>query len=222
MKNISFSKLVMMSALIAVVGCGGSTSTVDEQGGAVSELSQDLKDSITFMFDEERLAHDVYLALHEYHMDQNDVNITQLYKIATNSELGHIDAVDALAVTYDLNVTIYPDTEEPYYAPRVPGVYNVDIVQNLYNELYDKGIQSQRDALEVGCMVEVTDINDLEGYIALAQESNATDLEDLFIFLRNGSYNHYWSFDQGLISLDIADGCCSLGESYCHPEYPKK
>jgi len=222
MKNMSFSKLAMLTSLIAIVGCGGgSTSTVDEQE-VLSELSQDLKDSITFMFDEERLAHDLYLALYEYHLDQNDVNITQLYKIATNSESEHINAVDALAVTYDLNVTKYPDTEEPYYAPRVPGVYNVDIVQNLYNELYDKGIQSQRDALEVGCMVEVTDINDLEGYITLAQESNATDLEDLFIFLRTGSYNHYWGFDQGLISLGIADGCCSLGESYCHPEYPTK
>jgi len=38
--------------------------------------------------------------------------------------------------------------------------------------LYDKGIQSQKDTLE--------------------------DVLDVFNYLRNGSYNHYWVFNKGL------------------------
>jgi len=87
-------------------------------------------------------------------------------------------------------------------------------------KFYDKGIQSEQDALEVGCMVEVTDVNDLNGYIAIAQEVNATDLIDTFEQLRAGSYNHYWAFDEGLKDIGVTDGCCALGVDYCK-DYPK-
>jgi len=39
-------------------------------------------------------------------------------------------------------------------------------------------------------------------------------------FLRDGSYNHYWSFDKGLKNRDISAGCCTWAE-LCHPEYPQ-
>jgi len=87
--------------------------------------------------------------------------------------------------------------------------------------LYDKGIQSQKDALEVGCMVEVTDINDLDKYMNQATASNASDVLVVFDFLREGSYKHYWAFDNGLKNMGVSDGCCSLGTTYCHLEYPQ-
>ncbi len=40
-------------------------------------------------------------------------------------------------------------------------------------------------------------------YIALAQDSNASDVEEAFTFLRNASYNHYWAFDKGLKDLGL-------------------
>jgi len=47
----------------------------------------------------------------------------------------------------------------------------------------------------------------------------------VFDFLKEGSYKHYWSFDNGLKSIGVADGCCSLGVingvNYCHNEYPQ-
>lgn len=101
------------------------------------------------------------------------------------------------------------------------GQYDVAEVENLYDTLYAKGINSAQDALEVGCMVEVTDINDLNNDIAIAEASNADDVIEVFNFLRNGSYNHYWAFDKGLKSMGVTEGCCSLGSEWCHPEYPQ-
>ena len=90
----------------------------------------------------------------------------------------------------------------------------------LYNELIIKGSQSKQDALEVGCMIEVVDINDLAAGITIAKDSNASDLVAAFEFLRDGSYKHYWAFDKGLKNMGITDGCCSFDNNYCHPEYP--
>ncbi|RUM71256.1 MAG: hypothetical protein DSZ09_03250 [Sulfurovum sp.] len=55
----------------------------------------------------------------------------------------------------------------------------------------------------------------------MAKNSNAQDVEDIFDFLRKGSYNHYWAFDRALKNKGVAEGCCTLGTEYCHPEYPK-
>ena len=72
-------------------------------------------------------------------------------------------------------------------------------------------------------MVEVVNIEDLNRDIAAA-EASATSI--VFNYLRNGNYNHYWAFDEGLKNRGITDGCCSvpdaLGFNFCHPEYPQK
>ena len=59
------------------------------------------------------------------------------------------------------------------------------------------------------------------GDITLSQNEKASDLVTVFSFLRDGSYNHYWAFDEALKGKGVSDGCCSLGTTYCHPEYPK-
>ncbi len=189
--------------------------------GPGSTLTQALKDSITYMYNEEGLAYDVYMNVYKIQPVQ------QLQKIAENAETKHMDAVNELAIKYDLNMTQYPDTDVPYSIDGISsGVYAVEHIQELYNLLYDKGIQSQQDALEVGCMVEVVDIDDLNKYIDEATASNAADVLTVFNFLRDGSYTHYWSFDEGLRNMGVADGCCSLdpalGHDFCQPDYPKE
>ncbi|CAA6824850.1 MAG: Unknown protein [uncultured Sulfurovum sp.] len=185
----------------------------------VSTLSPELKDSITYMYNEEKLAKDIYLNLYKVQPLQ------QLYNIASKSEVKHESAVNDLAIKYDLNITLYPDTEEPYDKKSLEdygsGEYPVVAIQELYDTLYAKGIQSKQDAFEVGCMVEVTDIDDLDKYMLQATASNASDVYTVFDFLREGSYKHYWAFDKGLKNMGVSDGCCSLGTSYCHPEYPQ-
>ncbi len=195
-------------------------------------LSSEVKETIAYMGNEERLAHDVYLNLYNYHKENSGIDIMQLYNIATNSETQHISIVQDLVKRYDLNITELSDVNETVILQNnmsadmsvedMPsGVYAVEVIQNLYDTLYAKGIQSQQDALEVGCMVEVTDVNDLDMDIQTALDANATDVVAAFEVLRNGSYNHYWAFDKGLKNMGVEDGCCSLGEAYCHPEYPQ-
>jgi len=222
---------LFITTLLIVMGCGSSggergeggdtipTTVTDALSSEKSTLTQELKDSITYMYNEEKLAREVYLNLNEKQPLQ------QLYNIATKSEIKHEQAVNDLAVKYDLNITLYPDTEEPYDKKSLDeygnGKFPVVAIQELYDMLYDKGIQSSRDALEVGCMVEVTDINDLDRYMQQATEAKASDILAVFDFLREGSYSHYWAFDKGLKNSGVSDGCCSLGNLYCHLEYPQ-
>lgn len=234
------NKLLKSSLTLAILlglnACGGGSSSNNASNDNTDEvlpttvttalssdkstLNQELQDSITYMYNEEKLAKDVYLNVYEKQP------LKQLYNIATKSETKHEDAVNELAIKYDLNITLYPDTEEPYDKKSLDaygsGEYPVVAIQELYDTLYDKGIQSSKDAYEVGCMVEVTDIDDLDKYIVQATDSNASDVLAVFNFLRDGSYNHYWSFDAGLKSIGVSEGCCSLGTTYCHPEYPQK
>jgi len=189
----------------------------DALDSAPSSLTQELKDSITFMYSEEGLAHDIYLNIYKIQ------SVSQLQNIATKSEVKHIEAVNQLAIKYDLNMTQYPDTDVPYSIANIGnGIYPIASLQDLYNELYDDGIISKQAALEVGCKVEVVDVKDLDRYISQAETSNAADVLEVFNFLRNGSYTHYWAFDSGLKNMGIDTGCCSLGQEWCHPEYPQK
>jgi len=189
----------------------------DQIDSNTSVLSQEVIDGLTYMGNEERLAFDIYNALFTLYPTAK-----QFTNIATNSETKHIDAVQQLLQKYDINDTeLSNNTIEDMTA----GLYTVPAVQTLYNLLYEKGSVSEIDALEVGCMVEVTDIDDLEKYMAQAQEINATDVVEVYQFLIEGSYNHYWAFDKGLKNKGVSDGCCSLGTidgvNYCHPEYPQ-
>ena len=241
MKKVTLKSLIVMGTVLSIVGCGSSgdskgngngdgnngalpASVINAIAAPLSTLSQDLKDSITYMYSEEGLAHDVYLNIYKIQA------VNQLQNIATKAEVKHIDAVNQIAQKYDLNITKYPDTDKPYSIDDLlrygSGQYPVEPIQELYNLLYDKGIQSSKDALEVGCMVEVVDIDDLDKFIGYASASGASDVLTVFDFLREGSYNHYWSFDEGLKNMGIVEGCCSLapalGHNFCHPEYPQK
>ena len=169
------------------------------------------------MWHEEKLAKEIYLEL-------NKVNpARQLENIALKSEVKHIARVQEVVAHYDINITNLADYEISYSQEELEampvGVFAVPEIQELYDALYDIGIASKQSALEVGCMVEVVDINDLDDFMVTAGDNQY--LIDAFTFLRDGSYRHYWAFDKGLKNMGVSDGCCSLGEEYCHPEYPQ-
>ena len=229
-------KIIIFLATIFLVGCGSSSSgsgnggngnggwsgggtprSVDLTQYPKTPLTQEQKYSLAYMWNEEKLAKEIYLELDKIYPTK------QLNNIANNSEVKHIEYVQNLAKWYDINITNIADYEINYSAQELNsmavGKFAVPEVQDLYNMLYDKGITSQQSSLEVGCMVEVTDINDLDRYIAIAGTNKA--LLDTFDILIDGSYNHYWAFDKGLKDLGVSNGCCSLGSDYCHSEYPQ-
>ena len=190
----------------------------------VSILTPAVEETLAYMGNEERLAHDIYMNLYNYHLT-NGEEIKQLVNIAQNAEVQHINIVQSLVQKYELDGSALvenPIADSGVTQAEMPsGEYGIPALQALYDTLYAKGINSKQDALEVGCMVEVTDVNDLDADIAIAEAAGATDVVDAYNILRDGSYSHYWSFDTGLINLGMTEGCCSLGADYCRPEYPK-
>ena len=213
-------KNVQTSDLNQTTEMSSSTMTFDIKNYPKSTLTQLLKDSLAYMGNEERLAYDVYMNLYNYHKTNNNIEIRQLTNIAQKAEVKHIGIVQSLVQRYNLSATDLTDVNQSASVDgnavtleNMPsGKYDIKAIQTLYNKLYNKGIQSTKDALMVGCMVEVTDINDLNKYVTLAQESNATDVLEAFKVLRDGSYNHYWAFDKGLKNLGIENGCYVEGD----------
>lgn len=185
-------------------------------------LTQEVKDTLAYMGNEERLAYDVYNKLYE------TSPLMQLTNIATNSESKHIQTVQLLVQKYITDPSEFSNIDLPELsykntaiADMQAGVYDIEAIQNLYDALIEKGQASDQDALEVGCMVEVTDITDLLQDIETARNAYAPDVVTAFEFLRDGSYSHYWAFDKGLVNMGVTEGCCVLGSEYCHPEYPQ-
>ena len=190
-----------------------------QDNAAAEGLTDAQKYTLAYMWNEEKLAKDIYLALNE------DFPANVLYNIPTNSETKHQQAVEDLIQKYDINITNLVDYTEAYSEAELrafePGRYGIQAIQDLYDALYLKGSQSLQDAYEVGCMVEVTDINDLDEDIEIAE--GVEDLTATFNFLRDGSYTHYWAFDGALKNMGISDGCCALGDEYCKTaaDYPQ-
>ena len=210
------------------VGVAINNSTFDINSYPMYPLTQELNDTIVYMGNEERMAYDVYTNLYTYHIN-NGIEIKQLLNIPENSESRHIEIVQSIVRKYNLDATTVitnPVADSNVTLAEMPsGEYGVPAVQALYDALYAKGITSKQAALEAGCMVEVTDVNDLNADIELAIEAGAEDIVAAYNILRDGSYNHYWAFDKGLKNMGVTDGCCSLGTvdgvNYCHPEYPQ-
>lgn len=241
MNKITVKSVMLVGAVFSLTACGGTSTTVGENGGGSGSatglpadvqaaidgpnyaLSQELTNTLAFMGNEERLAYDVYNTLYEQY------GTRQFTNIATKSEYKHITAVQALVQKYKLNDSIsFTNVDLPalgYQNTAIEdmeaGTYDIAEIQKLYDDLVAQGSRSEVDALQVGCTIEVVDINDLNEDIALAEKENASDVITVFNFLRNGSYNHYWAFDDALKGKGVSDGCCSLGTAYCHPEYPK-
>ncbi len=198
----------------------GTSMYPDLSAYPLATLTNDQKYALAYMWNEEKLAKDIYLALNELYPTN------QFYNIATRSETKHEAAVEDLVQRYDINITNLQDYTVNYSEEELralpAGTFGVDKIQELYDALYAKGSQSKVDALQVGCMVEVTDVDDLDKFITTAEEVNATDLVKVFEFLRAGSYNHYWAFDKALKAEGVAEGCASVGAEYAKTpeEYP--
>lgn len=176
-----------------LTACGGGDTAVSVPGplpGSESDpvllpaLSADEVAGLYYMREEEKLAHDVYLALHTKWGAQVFYNIAQ-------SETQHTEAVRSLILAHGL--------EDPA-ATTAPGVFvNADL-QALYNQLVGMGQRSLVDALKVGCLVEETDIRDIEERKALV--IGEPDIVQVYDNLLCGSRNHLRAFNSQLVKQE--------------------
>jgi len=179
---------------------GGNNKSYDSNNTQTTTLTQQQKDDLLYMYEEEKLARDVYITLGEKWDSKVFLNIQK-------SEQTHMDSVKSLLIKYSLPIpevksgVVIPVDEDlniyiPYSKNNI-GVFKNQKLQALYYELIKKGTLSLKDALEVGVLVEETDIADLEEKI----EGVPEDIENVYNKLLKGSYNHLDAFNKNLEKL---------------------
>ncbi len=148
-------------------------------------LSEQEKSSLMHLREEEMLAYDVYTLLSGLY----DVPI---FRNISNSEMIHTTRVKELIDKYEM--------EDPALDHK-SGVFKDAGLQELYNQLTEKGKISYKDAIVVGLTIEDLDIYDLE--MALENEVDNEDIVEVYNFLLMGSENHMKAFFFHAKSNDI-------------------
>lgn len=129
---------------------------------------------LLFMREEEKLARDVYLTLHELWGSRVFSNIAQ-------SEQRHMEAMLGLIDKYGLT--------DP--ARDKIGIFNNAELQDLYDQLIDKGTVSEINAFYVGALIEEVDLEDIA---ACMKETDKPDILTVYGNLLAGSENHLAAF----------------------------
>ncbi len=151
---------------------------------ATDSINDDAKNSLIFMREEEKLAHDVYVYLFDLWGINTFVNISKSETVHTNAVKGLLD---------------YYGIEDPAL-PQDGSFVNVDL-QQLYNTLIDMGDSSLIDALLVGATIEEVDIVDLDNATASCEVDT---IVSVYNRLRTGSTYHLKAFVAQLASNGIA------------------
>lgn len=154
----------------------GPAAALPALAQTVPLLTADEESWLKFMREEEKLARDVYRALYEKWTIRVFDNISR-------SEARHFAAVGTLVNRYGVSDTA---------AGLDPGVYSNPELTALHADLLQKGMQSLKDALEVGVLIEKHDISDLETAISRTDKS---DIKTVYANLLAGSLNHLESFE---------------------------
>lgn len=195
-----FLLLIASSTLLSACGGGGGSTytptagnpliSVDSEGNTsvdttnlttqlaslpVQSLSEQEQQSLLFMREEEKLAHDVYIGLYRQWL-------VPVFNNIANSELTHTQAVRTLLDRYAL-----PDPA----ATTGEGVFLNTTLQSLYNSLLAQGSTSLTEALKVGAAIEEIDILDL---VSAMTSIDNEDILLVYASLMKGSRNHLRSF----------------------------
>ena len=137
-----------------------------------------LAEMLTFIFQEEKLAHDLYVQL------ASTSGAVQFQNVL-NSESTHISLVQGLLTTYNI--------VDPTVGLAEGEFVNQDL-QALYDSLLASGSVDRAGAIAAGIAVEEKDIADIE--VMLASEL-PSDVASVLERLLSGSQNHLAAFQRG-------------------------
>jgi len=176
--KIKFALLIftlLSTSLIISCDKDDEAVVVDDTTSGLSTVDAD---GLLFMREEEKLARDAYLYMHETWG-------TEIFYNISTSEQSHMDLLLKRIEQFELTDIASTDT----------GVFNNADLQDLYDQLIDSGKDSLIAGLIVGATIEEVDIVDLHKYI------DATSNEDLkctYDVLLLGSRNHLRGFIKNL------------------------
>lgn len=173
----------MKKYLMAVIALIFSTTLVFAGGDQnrntdalkVAQLDDTQKAIIYSVYEEEKVARDVYIRLGDLYPEENTFANIQL------SEQTHMDAVRNLCVKYGIAIPV---------VDQDVGVFNLDPMGDLYEGFVSDVKSSLIDALDVGIRIEEMDIEDLTA----ARSGMPRDVQRVFDNLIIGSYNHLEAF----------------------------
>ena len=174
MKTKYFFALILVAFLVAPLWAKGPNGPATPSGLTDSE-----KDNILYLYEEEKLAHDIYVEMYNAYGAFIFNNISE-------SEQRHMDAVAKLISKYELDNSALNNE---------PGVFNNGIIQDEYDRLLEKGKQNLTSALEVGVEIEEMDIADIE---RMLEQTDKTDIIRVLSNLLDGSNNHLEAFNTQL------------------------
>ena len=169
-----FKSATVLLVLFTLIITGTSMAGSMNKKGDVGILTAAEEEGLLFVREEEKLARDVYLVLFDKWGLRVFENIAQ-------SEQRHMDAVLYLLGKYGL--------DDP---ARGPGLFKDPDLQGLYDYLVVKGEKSLVDAIEVGVIIEETDIDDIQNYL---EQADKKDIIQVYSNLLDGSYRHLEAFE---------------------------
>jgi hypothetical protein len=181
-----------ISRLGAAFFAAGSVGTVSLQasGGNRSddetavELTEAQRDMLFYIYQEEKVARDVYITLGEQYPQENTFALIQL------SEQSHIEAVGTLCERYGIDLS-YVDLD-------AVGLFELPVLQQLYDTCVAQGSISRLEGLRVGELIELTDLDDLES----AAVGMPEDVVSVFENLKEGSESHLDAFRRAISRLE--------------------
>jgi hypothetical protein len=167
----------LILALAALIACGATFS-------AMAQLDATEESDLLFMREEEKLARDTYLTLH-------DLWSTNIFQNIARSEQRHMDTM--------LDMLRYYGLEDPVTDDTV-GVFANPVLAGLYDDLVARGSASLLEALHVGAYIEELDIGDLRAAIERTDEA---PLISAYENLLAGSRNHLRAFVSQITGLGV-------------------
>ena len=179
-----------------VTGMGGVallSSSVYAKGkksvvsSVVSGLTEEQKDRLFFIYQEEKVARDVYIYLGNIY--ENESTFASIQR----SEQRHIDAAQKLCINYGIDISMIEEGEN--------GNFEVDYLQDLYDTLTVQGEESLLEALKVGKKVEEVDIGTLTE--AIESMDMPDDIIRTYEILREGSYNHLEAYEAAIAREEV-------------------
>lgn len=167
------------------VAAGSTTVAAGRSAASVAVIDQQEIDTLLHMTEEEKLAHDVYVALG----DTWDVGV---FDRISGAEATHLAAMQQLLDAHGI--------ADPTDGNGL-GEFTDPAFDDLYDDLVARGSTSVVDALKVGAFIEETDILDLQAAI---DDTTATDILTVYTRLLAGSENHLRAFERQLSMLGVS------------------
>lgn len=165
----------LLGGAIATPAFAESRKTAMTATTTVTQLDAAEIAGLTYMREEEKLARDVYAYFYPLW------NAT-LFANISSSEQEHFEAIGGLLDRYRLDDPAQQD---------LPGVFRNPELQALYDQLIAQGSGTALAALQVGALIEETDMLDIVEAIA---ETDEADIVEVYENLLRGSRNHLRAF----------------------------